>query len=281
MLFGFFLGEPEFFHFVESEVFEVGAGGAGDLFHGLEAGLEFAGGVVEGGFGVDGEVAGVVDGGEEEVSEFVFDFCQGGGGFDFGFDFGEFFGDFGAGAFVVGPVEADFGGFFLGFLGAHEGGEGAGDAVQDTLAFGLFFFFDGVPVADNFVCVGGVDVAEDVGVAADEFFDDAGGGGAEGEFAALGGELGVEDDVEEEVSEFFAEGGGIGGVDGVDDFVAFFDELGAEGSVGLFAIPGAAAGAAQDGHDLDELFDGVEVWIGDGDGHGVDTKTDIEAGKTQ
>jgi len=51
------------------------------------------------------------------------------------------------------------------------------------------------------------------------------------------------------VAEFFGKFGVVAGVEGVQDFVGFFDQVGAEGGVGLFAVPGAAAGGAEAGHD--------------------------------
>jgi hypothetical protein len=68
--------------------------------------------------------------------------------------------------------------------------------------------------------------------------------------------LGVEEDLEEEVAEFIGEFGVVGGFEGFEDFVGFFEEVGAEGHVGLFAVPGAAVGCAEAGHGRDEFFEG-------------------------
>jgi hypothetical protein len=65
----------------------------------------------------------------------------------------------------------------------------------------------------------------------------------------------VEKHLEKEVAEFFGEFGVIGGLEGVEDFVGFFDEISSERGVSLFAIPGAAAGRAEARHDGDESFE--------------------------
>ena len=95
----------------------------------------------------------------------------------------------------------------------------------------------------------GFDVAEDVRVAADHFVVDFADDVVDGEAARFGGDLGVEEDLEEEVAQFFGEFGVVAGVESVEDFVGFFDEVGAESGVGLLAVPGAAAGSAEAGHD--------------------------------
>jgi hypothetical protein len=95
----------------------------------------------------------------------------------------------------------------------------------------------------------GFDVAEDVGVAADHFVVDFADDVVDGEAALFGGDLGVKENLEEEVAEFFGEFGVIAGVEGIEDFVGFFDQIGAEGGVGLLTVPGAAAGSAEAGHD--------------------------------
>jgi hypothetical protein len=65
----------------------------------------------------------------------------------------------------------------------------------------------------------------------------------------------VEQHLEKEVAEFFGEFGVIAGLEGIEDFVGFFDEIGSERSVSLFPIPGAAAGRTEARHDGDESFE--------------------------
>ena len=163
-------------------------------------------------------------------------------GIEFGRQLGEFFAEFFDDADGVGPVEADAGGFFLDVGGADEGGEGARDAVHDGGAVGLFLALDLLPLAEDGLGVVRVGFAEDVGVAADEFFAGFAGGILEGEGAAFGGEVGVENDLEQEVAEFFAEVGIVGLGDGVDRFAGFLEKSGTEGFVGLLAVPRTAPG---------------------------------------
>ena len=106
------------------------------------------------------------------------------------------------------------------------------------------FCFDDFPVAEDFGGILGALLAEDVRMAANHFFVNFGDDVGDGEAAFLAGDLRVEEDLKKEVAEFFGEFGVIGAIEGVEDFVGFFDEIGAEGGVGLFAVPRAAAGCA-------------------------------------
>jgi len=117
-------------------------------------------------------------------------------------------------------------------------------------------FFDFFPVAEDFGGGFGVNVAEDVRVAANHlvvnFADDV----VDGEAALLGSDLRVEKNLEEEIAEFFGEFGVVVRVEGVQDFVGFFNEISAEGGVGLFAVPGTAAGGAEASHYGSEFGEG-------------------------
>ena len=69
-----------------------------------------------------------------------------------------------------------------------------------------------------------------------------------GEFAALAGDLRVEDNLEQEVAELLADVRRVAGVEGVKDLVGLLDEERAEGFAGLLSVPGTAAFAAQASH---------------------------------
>ena len=58
----------------------------------------------------------------------------------------------------------------------------------------------------------------------------------------LGGELRVEDGLEQQVAEFLAQVGVVAGVDRRDDFVRLLQQPGAQRGVRLLAVPRAAAG---------------------------------------
>ena len=61
--------------------------------------------------------------------------------------------------------------------------------------------------------------------------------------------------MEEDIAELFLEGVVIAFVDGFEEFVDFLQNHGAEGAVGLFAVPGATAGTSEASHDLGESTD--------------------------
>jgi hypothetical protein len=109
-------------------------------------------------------------------------------------------------------------------------------------------FFQEFPVAEDFGGGFGVGGAEDMGVAANHFVVDFADYVVDGEAAVFCGDLGMEEDLEKEVAQFFGELGVVAGIEGVEDFVGFFDEIGAKGGVGLLAVPGAAARGAETGH---------------------------------
>src|SRR5262245_23668343 len=67
--------------------------------------------------------------------------------------------------------------------------------------------------------------------------------------------LRLENDVKQQVAEFFSKTVGIVVVDGFKDFVCLFDEHGFEGVPILFPIPWATVWAPQPGHDLNEVFE--------------------------
>ena len=91
-----------------------------------------------------------------------------------------------------------------------------------------------------------------MGVAADHFVGDRGGDVLEAEPAALAGQLGVVDDLEEQVPEFVLQLRGVAGGDGGLDLVGLLDRVGGDGVEILLQVPGAAGdGVAQCRHDVD------------------------------
>ena len=120
----------------------------------------------------------------------------------------------------------------------------------------MFFGFDFLPIAEDFGGVFGVPVAEDVWVAADHFLVDFTDNVVDSEAALFVGDLRMEEDLKEKITEFFGELGVVCAIKGVEDFVGFFDEIRAESGVSLFAIPGAAVGSAEAGHDGNQFLEG-------------------------
>jgi hypothetical protein len=66
----------------------------------------------------------------------------------------------------------------------------------------------------------------------------------------------VEEDLEEKIAKLFSELHVVGGIERVEDFVSFFDQIGAESGVSLFAVPRTAAGSAETSHNSDEFGEG-------------------------
>ena len=117
-----------------------------------------------------------------------------------GFQFVEFFADLGEHSGLIGPVEADFRGFFLKFRRTQQGGQSFADAVEIGLLLIAFFrAFDFVPLLEDGLGSGGIALGEDMRVAAHEFVADAAGDIVEIETAGFLGEFAVENDLQQQV----------------------------------------------------------------------------------
>ena len=77
----------------------------------------------------------------------------------------------------------------------------------------------------------------------------------EGAFAAT--ELGLEDHLQEQVSQLLADGLAVPGVDGVDDLTGLLERVLPERLEGLLAVPRAPIGFAKAFHDADQAFEAV------------------------
>jgi hypothetical protein len=69
------------------------------------------------------------------------------------------------------------------------------------------------------------------------------------------GYLRVEENLEEQITEFFGELGVVGGIEGVEDLIGFLNQVGAERGVGLFAVPRAATRGTEARHDANQLLE--------------------------
>ena len=201
-----------------------------------------------------------------------------------------FFGELGEDSVNVGPVEADARGLASELNRFEEGREGAGHAVEDgdgildsiarcgsnpwgvqerflallgmtgfvnggRLLGGAFLLFDDFPVAEDVSGGFGGGRTEDMRVAAHHFVVDFADDVGDGEALLFVSDLGVEKNLEKEIAKFFGKLRVFGGVQSVEDFVSFLDKIGAKSGVGLFAVPGTAAGGAETGHNGDEFFE--------------------------
>ena len=67
----------------------------------------------------------------------------------------------------------------------------------------------------------------------------------EPEGACFAGNLGMEDNLKQQIAKFFGHFINLTGIEGSQSFVGFFQQVGAQAGMGLLAIPGAAIGGTQ------------------------------------
>lgn len=276
---------PEGFHLRARDFGESSSLLAGEAFHFVEAAGKFGAGLFHGDFWIDAKEAREIDGDEEDVANFRFDargrflFIEGVA------EFGGFFGELVEDAVYIVPIEADARGFASELKAFEKRGKSARDAVEDgdgffILVLGIrtrrrgnvktrtlrtqgcgtcgflvaaFFLLDDFPVAKDFRGIFSSLFAEDVRVAANHFFVNFADDVVDGETAFFTGDLRVEEDLEEEIAKFLGEFDVVGGIERVEDFVGFFDQIGAKSGVSLLAVPRATAGGAETSHDGNEF----------------------------
>lgn len=119
---------------------------------------------------------------------------------------------------------------------------------------------DSLPVDPDLVDVPDRDVPEDVRMTPHQFVGEPLADGVEVEYTAFPGQLGVKDDLKQQVAQFLRQFVIIPGLDGVEEFVDFLDGMPAQGLVILLAVPGAALRGAERRHDLEHLADGWEAF---------------------
>ena len=204
-----------------------------------------------------------VDDGEQQVAAFVGAL----GVIARGGELGEFLGDLGARAGGVGPIEADAGRATLDLVGAHQRGQGGGDAGERPGAW-LFGRLDRFPLGR----IGGA--GEDVRVASFHLVGDRRGNVGEGEMPGVGGDLRMEDDLEQQIAEFFAQVGDVVAGHRVGDLVRLLDGVRRDRREGLDAVPVAPAGPAQPRHGGDEARHGGQVGQGRDHAPGLDKWSD-------
>ena len=210
------------------------------------------------GFGIDVEVAGDVDDREQQVAQLV------GGGVGVAaagsaHQLVGFLRDLRQRTVHVRPVEADLRSLLLHLVGEREGGQRAGDAVEDRRALlrrSLFLeALDRLPVAEHLtdaVDLGQVaaqfaqrSIAEHVGVPAHELVVHAAGDVGDREPPLLLGDRRVELDLVQQVAELLDQrlvAGRVVGVellDRIDHLVRLLDEVRDQGTVRLLDVPRA------------------------------------------
>src|SRR6185436_7626143 len=103
----------------------------------------------------------------------------------------------------------------------------------------------------------GLDVAEDVRVAAHQLLVDGRHRVIDVERSLFARDLGDEDGLQQEVAELLAEVEAVVAVDGVDDLVRLLDDERLQRRQRLLAVPRTAVRPAQLRHELHELFEGT------------------------
>jgi hypothetical protein len=91
---------------------------------------------------------------------------------------------------------------------------------------------------------------------AHQLVDDAADHGVDVEGALGLAQGGVKHHLHQQVAQLLLVAGDVGALEGVEHLVGLLDEEGAQGLEGLLAIPRAAVGSEELGHDLDEAGEG-------------------------
>ena len=233
-----------------------------------ETPLEFHVRAAERGFRVHIQVPGVVDDGEQQVSQLLRNrlsvprfpvFLRLRHGLP---EFDDLFLDLGDDVVRRGPVEPDPRRALLQLSRPQQGGESVCDVVEDA---GPASFRTGarlpfprlVDLPRQRLCRGvrdvDVAVAEDVGMPADHLVADSVHDAAEIEAARFARHLRVEDDLKEQVPELVAQTLHVTVLDRVRDLVGLFDGVRRDGLEGLLEVPGApAVRIAKPGHDVEK-----------------------------
>ena len=97
-------------------------------------------------------------------------------------------------------------------------------------------------------------VAKDVGMAADQLVVQALQHIRDGEMALVGRHLGIKQHLKQQIAQLLGQVRKVAALDGVEDLIGFFQRVFSNGVKGLLAVPGAAAGGAQPGHDRGRLL---------------------------
>ena len=207
---------------------------------------------------VDVEAPRQVDDREEDVADLVRDLRVGlglGGGLtrprDLRLELAELLSHLGERPFEVGPVEARGDRTPLQLPRLQERGQRGGNVVEDPLA-PLLLGLDLLPALADAARRVGLDLAEDVWMAADELGVHCPRNLLEIAVALLLQQEGEEVDLEEEVAELVEQLGRIARIGGVRDLVGLLDGMRDDRPRRLLAVPGAVA--AQAPRQLLQLF---------------------------
>ena len=110
-----------------------------------------------------------------------------------------------------------------------------------------------LPVDEHLVGAGDLHLAEHVRMAVDELLDEPSGDVVDVPAALVGGDLRMEDHLEQHVAELVADRGVVARVDRLDQLVRLLQQVPGEGAVGLLGVPRTPARAAEPRHDPHEI----------------------------
>jgi hypothetical protein len=102
---------------------------------------------------------------------------------------------------------------------------------------------------------------ENMGMAADELLFEDLGYISDIESPFFGLDLGMQKNLEEQISKLLFNGLGIPIVQGRSELIRFFQKVGDKGAVGLGLVPGAALRAAELGNDLHKFTQGLGCFL--------------------
>ena len=135
------------------------------------------------------------------------------------------------------PVEADIAGFVLDAVGFDNGRQGSGNAFENGLVAAFFLKFELFPALFNLAGCFGLGVSEDMRMAVDQLLAKAVAYIFDVERRFFFTDLGIEDNVQEQVAQFFFDVIVVIFHDGIAQLVSFFDCIRTKAFVRLFTVP--------------------------------------------
>ena len=223
-----------------------------------EAAFEFGGGLAQGLFRVQPQVAGQVHQGEQHIAEFILNVSSVATGQGL-IQFCQFIVYLAAYRWCFRPVEADFGSFLLYLGGPLQGWQARGDAIQGAVVLpalgGAFLLLDGLPIDLHGLLVGGIRLTEHMGMAAHHLVAQHLNHVVEVEQSPLPSDLGMEHHLQQQIPQLFLQFRVVPLGNRLRHLESFFDGIGGNGVKVLLHIPGAAGvRIAQLSHDGQQCF---------------------------
>lgn len=116
----------------------------------------------------------------------------------------------------------------------------------------FFLAFHPFPVPNHIFGTGGMSIAEDVRMTANEFVCEIPEDVGQFEPGLVACDLGIKNDLKQQIPQFFLQHHIVISVDGFEEFVGLLEGVGTDRFEVLHAVPGTAVRGAQPGDDFDE-----------------------------